>query len=77
MCECGRRAGATAFCELHSQLPEVQILLGGAKEELDSGSTAVGNSWLLPYAPLDLETASGPQQGTGMWVQKPFCFGGR
>lgn len=46
------------------------------RRNLDSGSTAVGSSSLLPDAPLDLETIGGPQQGTGMRVQEPFCFWG-
>ncbi|KAK7824231.1 hypothetical protein U0070_001702 [Myodes glareolus] len=46
------------------------------RRNLDSGSTAVGSTSLLPDALLDLETAGGPQQGTGMKVQEPFCFGG-
>lgn len=72
MRECGRRAGAASLPAPRStdRAEEEQ------RRNLDSGSTAVGSSSLLPDALLDLETAGGPQQGTGMRVQEPFCFWG-
>lgn len=53
----------------------------------DHAGRSKGGTWTLAplelgavhfclRAPLDLETAGGPQQGMGMWVQEPFYFGG-
>lgn len=68
MCECGRRAGATAFWELHSQLPEVQIVLGRSKGgtwTLAQLLLGAAHFCLTPLLTLKLLVVPSREQGCG------------